>query len=31
MISIEDDDNWSDIIHVSDNLRRELMDDYIEP
>ena len=31
MISLDEDDNWSDIIHVSDNLRRELMDGYIEP
>ena len=31
MISLDEDDNWSDIIHVSDNLRRELMDEYIEP
>ena len=31
MISLDEDDNWSDIIHVSDNLRRELMNGYIEP
>lgn len=31
MISLDEEDNWSDIIHVSDNLRRELMNGYIEP